>query len=189
MDVVGVCNAALGLVGATSIASLTDSSTNADLCNRMFAICRDAVLEDREWTFAVERLSIAADADAPAYGWTKRYLVPSTVLRVLNADDGSDMNDVEWVREGAYILTDQGSPLKMRALLRVEDPAKWSPGFTLALTYRLACALAGPLTENRAKEESLFNLYRVALKAAATSDSMQGRSQSLGPSPIALSRY
>lgn len=188
MDVVGLCNAALGLVGATAITSLTDASTNAELCNRIYTICRDEVLSQKEWTFAVTRASLAVDGTAPEYGRTKRYAIPSTAIAVLQATDAEE-TDIEWVREGAYILTDQASPIKVRLLTRVDDPALWSPGFTMAVTYRLACALAGPLTENRAKEESLFNLYRVALKSAATNDGMQGRSQVLPASPIARARW
>jgi hypothetical protein len=187
VDVVGLCNAALGLVGAGAITSLSDASTPAELCTLLYPICRDSVLEEREWTFAVERRHLALDGTAPDHGWTKRYLIPSGTLRVLDLDDGYD--DTKWVREGQYIVCDEDGPIHVRLLTRVEDPALWSPGFTMALTYRLASALAGPLTENRSKEESLYTQYKAALRSAAANDGMQGRSQVLAASPIARARW
>lgn len=188
MDLVSLCNAALGLVGAQPITALTDDVTTATLCSRLLPMCRDAVLEEREWTFAVSRQVLAADTTAPAFGYDYRYLVPSTVLRVLQLEDGTTSTDVQWVREGAYLLTDQAAPVYVRWLTRVEDPALWSAGFTQTLIYRLAAALAVPVTENRTLQADLYQLYQRALRDAAATDGMQGRSQVIRAGGIAAAR-
>lgn len=189
MDVVGLCNAALGLVGANAITALTDQTTNAELCTRLYPICRDEVLEAREWSFAIDRAALAADGAAPAFGYSRRFAVPSTALRVLTAGEYGLHSGVEWVREGAFLLSDQEAPLRVRLLVRVEDPGLWSPGFTMALTYRLASALATPITENRAQQDDLFALYLKELKSAALLDGMQGTPVQKPASGIASRRW
>lgn len=179
MDVVGICNAALGLVGSGSITALDDATTEAGLCTRLYTPARDAVLAERVWTFATERVTVAADATAPAYGYAYRYAIPSTTLRVLEVGDGTSSSDVDWRREGAFVLTDQAGPIFMRVLKRIEDPALWSPGFVQALTYRLAADLCTPLNENRTLRADLWNLYQSSLKTAAYTDGMQGRGEPL----------
>ncbi len=189
MDQVGICNLALGWVGAKLITSIDDDATGAELCKANWDAVRDAVLEARAWTFAVERANLAADPVAPAYGWAARYQVPADRLRVLEADDGSGRADFEWQREGAYLVTDQAAPLYIRYLKRVEDPALWSPIFAIAMSYRLAVVLSVPLTENRSLQADLWKLYDQALREAATRDGMQGRSEQVRPSSLAARRF
>ncbi|MBK9446181.1 MAG: hypothetical protein IPO00_08835 [Betaproteobacteria bacterium] len=189
MDQVGICNLALGWLGATPIVSIADASTEAQLCAANWAAVRDAVLEAKAWTFATERTNLAADGVAPSYGFGVRYQVPSTLLRILEVDDGSGYGDLEWVREGAYLLTDQPAPLYIRFVKRVEDPALWSPGFVMAMSYRLAAVLTISLTENRASHADLWRLYVQALEDAARLDGMQGRAERQRQSVLTLRRY
>ena len=189
MDQVGICNLALGWLGASLITSVDDASTQAELCKANWDAVRDAVLEQREWTFAVARVDLAADAEAPAFGWTARYPLPAECIRVLTADDGSGYADFEWVREGGYILASQASPVFIRYLKRVEDPAQWSASFGMAMAYRLAATLAVPLSENRSAQGDLWALYQKSLDEAGRRDGMQGRSESVRSSSLAQKRW
>lgn len=177
MDVVGICNQALGWVGETPIAALDDATRKAELCNENFGPARDAVLEARAWTFAVERRELAADATAPAFGYSTRYQVPSDVLRVLACDDGSGAWDMTWEREGAYLLCDVASTLRVRVVLRSEDPTKWSPAFCEALAYKLAGLLVIPLAADAALQERLAALYEHCLQRAGRLDGRQGSAE------------
>lgn len=188
MNQVAICNLALGWLGANPITSIDDASVPAELCKANWDAIRDSVLEAHAWTFAVERGQLAADATAPAYGWGNRFQVPSTLIRILEADDGTGYADFEWVREGAYLLTDQPAPLYIRYVKRVEDPALWSAGFCMALAYRLAAALTVSITENRANHADLWKLYQATLLEAARMDGFQGRSERVRSSVIAQRR-
>ena len=182
MDPVGICNLALGWVGAKRITALDDPSVAAELCSANFDAVRDAVLEARAWTFATQRFTIAADGAPPAFGYPYRHLLPAEVLRVLACDDGSDAWDLMWVREGQYILDELSGELFVRAIMRIEDVALWSPGFCQAVAYRLASVLVVPLSENRSLQADLVQLYVKALRDAAALDGSQGRSEVLRPS-------
>lgn len=189
MDQVGICNLALGWVGANPITSIDDASTTAELCRNNWDAVRDSVLEAREWTFAIKRASLAADATAPDYQWGLRYQLPSSCVRLLDADDGSGIADFEWVKEGEFILTNQAAPLRVRYVELVEDPLLWSPGFVMAMAYRLAFVICTPITENKGLQGDLWGLYQKALTEAARLDGMQGRSEHVRISALYQRRW
>lgn len=184
-DPVAICNLALGWLGAKLITSLDDRANEARLCKAGFDLARDAVLEARQWTFATDRAELAADAEPPVWGWSHRYALPANTLRVISCDDGSWAGRLRWVRERGYILADHAGPIYARVILRIEDPAEWSPGFTRALAARLAADLAVPLAENRALQADMLQLYAAEIREAAARDGMQGRTDRVHPSPLA----
>jgi hypothetical protein len=176
MDKTAICNLALALVGEKSITSIDDESRVAELCSVNWDAARDAVLEARPWSFAIVRRSIAAAGAAPDWGPTKRFPLPATVLRALQASDGAEDLD-DWRVEDRHVLTDYEGPVKVRSIEQVEDPAKFSPGFVQALAAYLAYVLAVPITESRTLKADLWQEYQLRVKEAGALDGMQGRSK------------
>lgn len=175
MDAVGICNAALDQLGADRIQALDqENSTLAELFAAQFGPVRDAVLGERAWRFATQRHEIAADEQAPAYGFAYRYAVPSVVIQVLEVSDGTNRVDT-WKREGAFILTDTASPIYIRSVDQVEDVSLWPALFGRAVSTRLAAELCVAITENRSLAGDLWQLYRRHLTEAALADAKQGR--------------
>ena len=188
---VAICNQALGWLGGTLITSLTDDSDEAKLCNANYASLRDAVLEEREWTFAVERITPARLAAAPEYGFAYQFEIPPSVIRVLQVSQkGATANltaeaystglgtydAIEWVREGSTIRCD-AEEIYARVIQQVTDTTKFSPAFDQALAARIAMDLAIPLTESRTLQRDMAAMYGEKINLAAASDGMQGRSQ------------
>jgi hypothetical protein len=178
---VEICNLALGWLAAKPITSIDDDTTEAKLCKASWTASRDTLLEAREWSFAVQRFGpLPASTEAPAFYWTKKFQIPTTVLRVLRCVDAAG-EQVDWQREGQFVVCDQ-VVLYMVALVRVEDAASWSPSFAYALSARLAADLCMSVNENGARRDQFLQLAEMALKRAATQDAMQGRAlQITGP--------
>ena len=188
-SIVDVCNVALGSVGAPLINSIDDANTGARLCKANFAIVRDAVLEERPWSFAVQRKAYTREIATPAFGYSYQYLLGSEVLRVIEAYE-TDPGDLDYAVENRRILCDAADGIYARVLVRVEDLALWSPSFTAAVAYRLAALLAVPLVDNRTLQADQWQLYAKQLSLAGTLDGMQGRSEiRKGPSSLKASRY
>jgi hypothetical protein len=181
MDPVAIANLALTGLGSKPITSFDDPQKAAQLIKASFTAFRDVVLEARDWTFATVRFFLApADVDLPS-GFRTAFEVPPNVLRVVRCAPGSGFPanyDLEWVLESGYILTAPAlSSLEVKAIVQEEDPAKWSPGFCIALAARIAAELCGSLTENRARSADLWNEYQAKIRDAAANDGRQGRSQ------------
>jgi len=177
MDAVSIVNLALGQLGAKRITSLDDASTEAQVMKDLFAPTRDDLMAAHWWTFAVTRISLAADVATPEFDWSHQFTLPSTVLSVLRCDDGSLTYDLDWQREGDKVVANIAGPLYLQVLQRVEDPSMWSPGFCTVLAFQLAAMACTALTESGTKFDALTKLAQFHLRAALASDGRQGRAE------------
>lgn len=168
---VSICNQALGFLGGNRIISLDDGTTEANLCKDLYANLRDVVLEEHNWTFATQWIELPALATTPTGVYGKAYELPSNVLRVVEVTDNND-----WQVEDRKIVTNEAA-VKARCIMRVTDPAKFSPGFVQAMAARLAADLALPLTNSRSMMEAMFSLYDAKVGRAVTSDNRQGKAR------------
>jgi hypothetical protein len=188
-SIVDVCNVALGAVGAPLINSIDDANTGARLCKANFALIRDAVLEERPWSFALKRKSYTREVAPPAFGYSYQYAFGSEVLRVFEAFV-TDPGDLAYTVEDRRILCDEADGINARVIVRVEDLSLWSPSFTAAVAFRLGALLAVPLVDNRTLQADQWQLYAKQLSLAGTLDGMQQRSvQRTGPSSLKNARY
>ncbi|RLC98185.1 MAG: hypothetical protein DRI46_11780 [Chloroflexi bacterium] len=199
-SVVQICNIALSWLGGALIISLDDPSVEAKLCKANYEPLRDAVLEEREWTFAVKRLEYAQLQDVPLYGFDKAFQIPPEVIRVLQVSmldeavvNPNDINQgfrgstragtgqgretrIEWLREGSTVVANNAVRIVTRSLVRVNDTTKFSPAFDQALAARMAMDLAIPITNSEKMQKSMAQMYGEKMALAAATDGMQGRS-------------
>ena len=197
---VAICNIALGWLGGDLIISLDDGTVEAKLCKANYVPLRDAVLEEREWTFAIERIEPATLAGAPLYGFDRAFQIPAKVIRVLqvtrageDVQGGSVSNTgirsssrggtgigretrIEWLREGGTIVARDAERIFARVLVRIIDTNKFSPAFDQALAARLAMDFAIPIAHSEKLQTSMARMYGEKIALAAASDGLQGRS-------------
>lgn len=183
MDNVSVANAAFDKLGVKAITALTDDSKQAIAVNRAFARLRDLELTLNTWRFSVARASLAALADAPAFGFTRQFQLPADFLRLISAGDYAPGLDTSYLRggldaedytiEGRNILTNLAAPLKVRYVRRVESAAEWDPGFAEVLACRIAMELGPGLTESNTRVEKAMKDYQIALVAARRANALQ----------------
>jgi hypothetical protein len=69
---------------------------------------------------------------------------PEQVLS-LESDNGSHPYIVEAGEDGGLVLFTNIDAATLRYIARIEDPTKFPPGFTIALSRLLAAYLAGPI--------------------------------------------
>ena len=173
-SVVDICNGALNQLGASTILSLTEDSKNASLCNARFTQIRDSVFRSHPWNCLQKRSQLAADSDAPAWGFTQQYTLPADCLRVLTILD----HDSDYKIEGRKILTDNSS-MKILYISRVTDPNEYDELLRETLSAALAADIAYAITSSNPTTTNMFNLFQSKLKDARFVDSTEG--QNLSP--------
>lgn len=166
-DAVSICNLALQKVGAKSISALTEDTTAGRACNRVYEQARDSELRSHPWGFARERVQVAADATAPAFGAAKRYALPSDCLRILptNGNDATGIQD-DFEIFGRFIHTDHASPINLVYIKRVTDENTFDSLFVELLIARIAMDIAEQVTQSNAKIEAARAGYIKAQKEA-----------------------
>lgn len=183
MTNIDIINSGLADVGQSPINTLGDGTKASILAKAKYPILRDAVLAAREWTFAKDRIQLNRDAVAPAFGYSYRYIIPSTVLRVVRCYQSGGLAPIllnDWVREGSRVLTNQLDPVFAEVLIQV-DEGLFSPGMVETLSARCSAAFAIPLTENRQLAKDWMDNYKSLLLDAAATDGQQGTMQALRP--------
>ena len=173
-SIVDICNGALNQLGASTILTLTEDSKNARLCNARYTQIRDSVFRSHPWNCLQKRLQLAADSDAPAWGFTKQYTIPADCLRVLTILD----YDADYKIEGRKILTDN-STMKILYISRIEDPNEYDELLRETLSAAIAADIAYAVTSSNPTATNMYNLFQSKLKEARFVDSTEG--QNLSP--------
>ena len=174
---VDICNGALNQLGATTILSLTEDSKNARLCNSRYTQVRDAVFRSHPWNCLQKRVELAADTDAPAWGFTSAYTLPADCLRLLKILD----YDSNYKVEGRKILSN-ASTMKILYIGRITDPNEYDELLRETLSASLAADIAFAVTSNNTTATNMYNLFQDKLKDARFVDSTEGQNvdQDLG---------
>ena len=179
---VDIVNRALSKLGGKRIASMDDNTVDARLASSLYEIVRDAEMSAYAWSFAKHRKRIPAEADPPAFGWARQYLLPSDCLRVLEAGPwpqavmadyiGGDTS--EYTIEGGRLLTNQGPALNLIYLRRIEDSGLYPAIFIEALACKLAVEMTEALTAAGAgKRQLAWQEYEHAIKTARRHNAIQ----------------
>jgi len=173
---VSICNQALGWIGGNLITSIDDGSKEANLCKANYDDLRDAVLEERNWTFATRRQALTPLAQDPPFGYAKQFTLPADLIRLIGAyrPGMEDREQAMYVREENRLLTDEPR-LNIVYIARIKDANRFSAGFVQCFAARLASDLAIPIAESRSLQETMWALYEAKLESAGTNDGMQGR--------------
>lgn len=174
---VAICNLALQKLGATRITSLTQNHPNARTLNACYEAIRDAELAKHRWSFAIKRMQLAADAAAPAFGPSVSYTLPSDYLVLIEPDPEENYNNLDWRIEGKKVLTDQGAPLNIRYIYRVEDPNEFAPAFVMALACALAEHSCEDITQSNQKLANVRDAYTLAIREARRVNAIEKTSE------------
>lgn len=179
-----ICNLALALLGDdATVASIDppEGSPQATHCARFYPMARDNLQTLHEWGFCTRRAALAQLAATPLYGWAVSYALPPRLARVIEVTGpgGEPIEDyqLESASDGSGVLYANATGALMRYVEFVADPARFTPGFTDALTWLLASMLAGPLLKGEmgagAAKRCLDYFYGVKLPQARAIDAAQ----------------
>lgn len=178
-SVVGICNQAIARTGQTAtISALTESSTEAKLCNTHYEQCRDAVIQAFPWGFSTKRITLALiDDDEPVSNWECAYHYPSNCLRVFSivaASNNPKLSQAVPFEVANYgdekvILTNEADAEVIYAY-RVTDVTLFPPLVIDAISALIAKRIALPLTSRPDIQKLCAEEYLQAIHEAAQID-------------------
>jgi hypothetical protein len=149
-SVVNMCNSALNLLGASTIAALTDDTKNARLCNQRYEPVRNRVFRSHAWNCLHKRVQLAQNSTAPVVEYTYAYALPSDCLRVLKIHNGttdSIATALDYKLEGRNIVTDEGTVYAIYIALDT-DPNNYDTYLRESISHQLAADLCYAITNN-----------------------------------------
>lgn len=171
-----IANMALGEVAEQSITSLDDATTPARLCKKyIYQAIREA-LGKGKWKCARKAAELGQLTDAPAFGWTYAYQLPTDYIRLVsfNEVDTEEQDQELFERQGSKLLTDESTASIIYICdlsANGNDINLLSPLLAKACYLNLASKLAWSLQQSRTLRDSLTKDYQDALREAKAADS------------------
>lgn len=189
---VSICNQALTWVGANPITSLNERSNAAEWCRNNYPFIRDAVIQERTWTFATVR-AVSTTADRDEWDTTYAHQVPLNWLSVFRVNRRVTLNgqvtpDISWRLEGGKVLS-RWDTIYLWGLITITDTGKFPPVFVQALAARLAAEMSVPLAKNRQLQADNWGLYGDKMREAAARDGQQGANDYVTQHKLIDARY
>ncbi len=164
-----ISNRALSKLGETRVANVdTDDTKKAKVIRFMWDIVRDSLITAYPWNFAIKRTQLAIDGSSPSWGFANQYTLPVDFLALLEIQ-----NNPNYRIEGGFIVTDEGTPIKIRYISRVTDTGNFDPLFIDAFATRLAFEGCEEITQSNTKKQILAQEFQVNIAEAYASDAIQ----------------
>lgn len=173
-----MANGALAKIGEPPISSLSDKKRAAARhCLRFFAETRDALLRDKDWEFARNSCSPAAQPARPNPEWSFRYVMPADCVAVVRIgrfnppwESPSSGDDVT---VAIFCDTNETAPT-IWYTRRVVNPAQWNPLFRELFKTALAAKVNPIIGRDKSLTNDLLGLVKGGQDDAVKRDS-QGR--------------
>lgn len=194
---VAIANRALTWIGDKTITDFNENTNQARTIATVYQQCRDDLVADYPWTFAMKRALLPALAEAPAYQYNVQYQLPDDCFRVWEVNNGWAENDLyawgwsggnipggvpagynpynisDYMIEGRVLLTNIRAPLPIRYVSIVEDSTQFPPLFVSTLACRLAIESCVRVTGSSAGIPDLEARQQTYIRRAKKSDAMQ----------------
>ncbi len=143
-----ICNAALRLLGQPALVEDAESDAPQAYDDAQAVVdAYDArigrVLRSHNWNFAETLAELEADPTAPAFGFARRFALPSDFAKFWSLDPAYGANPPPpYKLRGAYIETDLAAPLRIVYGRRETDPSLFDDAFADALAAEVAAKAA-----------------------------------------------
>lgn len=175
---VEICNQALLLLREDTINSFDEGTPRAKLAEGFYSSSRDALLRMHPWNFAVKRILLAPDAEAPAWGYSAAFTIPLECLRIIEVNGITD-----YKIEGRKILCDS-TGLSIKYVFRNEDVNEYDALFIDALAAYLAFKMAPALTGSNDTKKFMFDTFKSILPMAKNIDAQEEPQDTIGDFPF-----
>lgn len=168
---VELCSRALLKIGAATIASLEELTTEAQIAAHLYPITRDALLAAHPWNFAITYAELQAAAQSPLADYTYAYMLPADCMRVLSAGARARGSGLEYKICGRQLLTNADSATLTYVQRAPEE--NFPPFFVMALIAQLAAEFCIPLTDSTSRWEGLRHAAEAEFRRAKMIDSQE----------------
>lgn len=168
---IGICSRALVKLGAKSISSLNEGTSEASVAEQLYDTTVEGLLASYPWRFALVQKELTRLKEAPKADYRYAYQLPSDFIRVISAGTigrGSGLN-YRLVRNQLHTDSDR---VVLTYICRPEEDI-FPPFFNQALISKLASEFCLPLTESTTRADHLRSIADEEIQKARLIDSQQ----------------
>jgi hypothetical protein len=183
---VGICSNALLQLGDKPIASLTENTDRASLCNNLWPMVRDYILRKGVWSCTRASVILAPESAAPEFDWARSFLLPGDCMRILQVGERGHRTPYEL--RARRILSNAGT-LPLVYQQRITDPVQWDDAMVDAACAEMAARLAYPITQSASMAQTMQGRAAQALREAQAISGQDNPPEDWADSPFIEARF
>ena len=160
-----ICSKALVLVGANTIASFTENTTESKVASQLYESTLENLLTRCRWRFASKQAQLSKNSADPTARYESSYALPSDAFIVHTVTVADDV--IKYDRYGTNIFTNTSSTDTVIADYTFQpSESDFPPYFKQTLVFELASLFAGAVARNDQLSE-LYHKRAIAQMAIA----------------------
>ena len=165
-----ICNKALVLVGANTISSFSQNTTESIVANQLYETTLEDLLTKCRWRFASKQAQLSKNSDNPDARYESSYALPTDAIIIHTVTVGDQV--IVYDRYGQNLFTDTTSSDTVIADYTFQpSESVFPPYFTKALVFELASLFAGAIARNDQLSVLYAQQARSQLQSAKAIDS------------------
>jgi len=171
LSAIALCSRALLRLGARSIASFVEGTSESEVCANLYPVARDALLSAHPWNFATGQAQLARLSAVPVADYSYAFQLPSDFLRAMSAGGSSRGRGLHY-RIHERRLHANSEEVTLTYIFR-PDESGFPPFFDQTLINRLAADFCLPLTESTSRAELLEKIAEESWRRARLIDAQE----------------
>ena len=166
-----LCSKALIKIGAKSITSFEEATTEAEVANQLYEPTLQNLLASYPWRFALTQKKLARLTEKPISDYQYSYQLPNDCVRVLSAGQNIKSSGLNYKIVGQKLYTNTESVV-LNYIRRPEENT-YPAFFVDAFVGKLAAEFCLPLTESTTRTDYIKKMAESSIAAARLVDSQQ----------------
>lgn len=169
-----IANQALIFLGAGGqlLSALDTTTQNGTILSELYATSVKALQQTYPWKFCISRVAITVDGTAPAFGRAYRYALPADFLSLLPPYPEDNRENLDWIVEGAYILTDDSTPLNLRYVASITTTTLFHALFDKAAAALLALEACEQICQSNTRFNQVKDIFAMYIQDARIADAI-----------------
>ena len=149
-----ICNKAMVLVGANTISSFTQNTTESKVASQLYEATLENLITRCRWRFASKQSQLSKNTTNPDARYESSYALPNDALVIHTVTVGDDV--IKYDRYGQNLFTDTtSSDIVIADYTFQPSESDFPPYFKQTLVFELASLFAGAIARN----DQLSELY------------------------------
>lgn len=179
---IDICSKALLKVGANSISSFEEASSEAEIAAGFYEITKQSLLSSHPWSFATTVSRLPKMQENPLFGYKNVYALPLDMLRIISAGTNTREHSVDYKIYGKRIYSNVDE-LALSYIFDA-DESLFPAFFTTVLVAKLASEFSVAFFDSSSKSNFLENIAESEYRKAKLIDSQQSLPKYISDYPL-----
>jgi len=178
---IDICSTALVMIGANTITSFSDDSTEATVCNTVYEDILKSALTRHRWRFATEQQQLSLLTAAPTGRYAYAYQLPTSpeLLQLITLTVNDFVIPYERYGDKVYLDNYGSTSTVICDYIFRQDEGEFPPHFILALQYQLASLFAGSIARDSGMIKQFADMAERQYLVAKNIDSAERTTKTL----------